>query len=157
MAAVMQVLEGWLLFQQGKWKEAMRVTQAAEARAGRDRRLCDARQHTVFLRTNGAPGRPLSIKRSCFSKTPSGHYQARFAKHPNLARSLANMALAKRGIALQLQKRIDREVQRRRKTSASRHGKRGGDQTAIMIIEIMAREHETREPDSRKHDYLASD
>ena len=30
MAAVMQVLEGWLLFQQGKWKEALRVTRAAE-------------------------------------------------------------------------------------------------------------------------------
>jgi len=30
------------------------------------------------------------------------------------------MALAKRGIALQLQKRIDRDVQLRRKTSASR-------------------------------------
>ena len=30
MAAVMQVLEGWILFQQGKWKEAVRISQAAE-------------------------------------------------------------------------------------------------------------------------------
>jgi len=30
MAAVMQVLESWLLFQQGKWKEAVRISQAAE-------------------------------------------------------------------------------------------------------------------------------
>jgi len=30
MAAVMQVLEGWLFFQQGKWKEAVRISQAAE-------------------------------------------------------------------------------------------------------------------------------
>ena len=30
MAAVMQVLEGWILFQQGKWKEALRMTKAAE-------------------------------------------------------------------------------------------------------------------------------
>jgi len=26
----MQVLESWLLFQQGKWKEAVRISQAAE-------------------------------------------------------------------------------------------------------------------------------
>ncbi len=31
MAAVMQVLESWLLFQQGKWKEAVRLSQAAES------------------------------------------------------------------------------------------------------------------------------
>src|SRR5208282_5273812 len=31
MAAVMHVLESWLLFQQGKWKEAMRVSEAAES------------------------------------------------------------------------------------------------------------------------------
>ncbi len=31
MAAVMQVLEGWLLFQQGKWTEAVRVSEAAES------------------------------------------------------------------------------------------------------------------------------
>ena len=30
MAAVMQVLEGWILFQQGKWKDAVRVSQVAE-------------------------------------------------------------------------------------------------------------------------------
>src|SRR5271165_4891807 len=30
MAAVMQVLEGWLFFQQGKWKEALRISEAAE-------------------------------------------------------------------------------------------------------------------------------
>ena len=30
MAAVMQVLESWLLFQQGKWKEAVRISQTAE-------------------------------------------------------------------------------------------------------------------------------
>jgi tetratricopeptide (TPR) repeat protein len=53
-----------------------------------------------------------------FFESAIRHYGKRDPKHPNLARSLANMALAKRGIALQLQKRIDREVQRRRKTPA---------------------------------------
>jgi tetratricopeptide (TPR) repeat protein len=59
-----------------------------------------------------------------FFESAIGHYGKRDPRHPNLARSLANMALAKRGIALQLQKRIDRDVQRRRKTS-SRQGKPG--------------------------------
>ena len=36
MAAVMQVLESWLLFQQGKWKEAVRISQAAESVLARD-------------------------------------------------------------------------------------------------------------------------
>jgi tetratricopeptide (TPR) repeat protein len=35
MAAVMQVLESWLLFQQGKWKEAMRISQRRKARCAR--------------------------------------------------------------------------------------------------------------------------
>jgi tetratricopeptide (TPR) repeat protein len=30
MAAVMQVLQGWILFQQGRWKEAVTLSQAAE-------------------------------------------------------------------------------------------------------------------------------
>jgi tetratricopeptide (TPR) repeat protein len=69
-----------------------------------------------------------------FFESAIRHYGKRDPRHPNLARSLANMALAKRGIALQLQKRIDRDVQRRRKTpqsgsqgkpSPSRHDYRG--------------------------------
>jgi len=39
-----------------------------------------------------------------FFASAIGHYGKRDPRHPNLARSLANMALAKRGIALQLQK-----------------------------------------------------
>ena len=45
------------------------------------------------------------------------HYRKRDPRHPNLARSLANMALAKRGIALQLQRRVDLDAHRRRKRS----------------------------------------
>src|SRR5258708_37357870 len=58
-----------------------------------------------------------------FFESAIEYYGKRDPRHPNLARSLANMALAKRGIALQLQKRIDRDARRRRKTSASREGK----------------------------------
>jgi tetratricopeptide (TPR) repeat protein len=66
------------------------------------------------------------------------HYGKRDPQHPNLARSLANMALSKRGIALQLQKRIDREVQRRRKTPTSR-SRNGGDKSSPTNRDYRAR------------------
>ena len=74
-----------------------------------------------------------------FFESAIRHYGRRDPRHPNLARSLANMALAKRGIALQLQKRIDRDAQRRRKTSAATGGESG--------------ERDAKDRDSRKHDY----
>src|SRR6202140_520788 len=122
MAAVMQVLEGWLLFQQGKWKEAVRISQAAE------RMLADTDDYVTLGNIQSFYGRMArregrfdeAIK---FFENAIRHYHKRDPQHPNLARSLANMALAKRGIALQLQKRIDRDVQRRRKTSAAGKGK----------------------------------
>jgi tetratricopeptide (TPR) repeat protein len=48
------------------------------------------------------------------------------------------MALSKRGIALQLQKRIDREVQRRRKTPTSR-SRNGGDKSSPTNRDYRAR------------------
>ena len=122
MAAVMQVLESWLLFQQGKWKEAVRISQAAEKVLGEtDDYVTLGNIQSFYGRTARREGR--FDKAIEYFESAIGHYGKRDPRHPNLARSLANMALAKRGIALQLQKRIDRDVQRRRKTSASREGK----------------------------------
>jgi len=122
MAAVMQVLESWLLFQQGKWKEAVRISQAAEKVLGEtDDYVTLGNIQSFYGRMARREGR--FDKAIEFFERAIGHYGKRDPRHPNLARSLANMALAKRGIALQLQKRIDRDVQRRRKTSASREGK----------------------------------
>ncbi len=140
MAAVMQVLESWLLFQQGKWKEAMRISHAAEsALRETDDYVTLGNLQSFYGRMARREGR--FDKAIEFFESAIGYYGKRDPRHPNLARSLANMALAKRGIALQLQKRIDRDAQRRRKTSASRQGKPG------------AASPETREQDSRKHDY----
>jgi tetratricopeptide (TPR) repeat protein len=122
MAAVMQVLESWLLFQQGKWKEAVRISQAAEKVLGEtDDYVTLGNIQSFYGRMARREGR--FDKAIEYFESAIGHYGKRDPRHPNLARSLANMALAKRGIALQLQKRIDRDVQRRRKTSASREGK----------------------------------
>ena len=140
MAAVMQVLEGWLLFQQGKWKEAVRISQAAEsALRETDDYVTLGNIQSFYGRMARREGR--FDKAIEFFESAIRHYGKRDPRHPNLARSLANMALAKRGIALQLQKRIDREVQRRRKTSASRPDRPS------------ASSHNSREQDSRQHDY----
>jgi len=122
MAAVMQVLESWLLFQQGKWKEAVRISQETEKVLGEtDDYVTLGNIQSFYGRMARREGR--FDKAIEFFERAIGHYGKRDPRHPNLARSLANMALAKRGIALQLQKRIDRDAQRRRKTSASREGK----------------------------------
>ncbi len=118
MAAVMQVLESWLLFQQGKWKEAVRISQAAEkALAETDDYVTLGNIQSFYGRMARREGR--FDKATEFFESAIRHYGKRDPRHPNLARSLANMALAKRGIALQLQKRIDRDAQRHRKTSAA--------------------------------------
>jgi len=117
MAAVMQVLESWLLFQQGKWKEAVRVSEAAESA------LCQTDDYVTLGNIQSFYGR-MARREGRFDKaiefftTAIEHYRKRDPKHPNLARSLANMALAKRGIALQLQRRVDLDAQRHRKTSS---------------------------------------
>ena len=122
MAAVMQVLESWILFQQGKWKDAVRISQAAESV------LHETDDYVTLGNIQSFYGR-MARREGRFDKAIEfferaiQHYSKRDPQHPNLARSLANMALAKRGIALQLQKRIDRDAQRRRKTSTGGEGK----------------------------------
>jgi tetratricopeptide (TPR) repeat protein len=119
MAAVMRVLEGWLLFQQGKWKEAVRISQQAEnVLRETDDYVTLGNIQSFYGRMARREGR--FDKAIEFFESAIRYYGKRDPRHLNLARSLANMALAKRGIALQLQQRIDREVQRRRKTSTSR-------------------------------------
>jgi tetratricopeptide (TPR) repeat protein len=142
MAAVMQVLKGWLLFQQGKWKEAVRVTRGAETTLREtDDYVTLGNIQSFYGRMARREGR--FDKAIEFFESAVCYYGKRDPQHPNLARSLANMALAKRGIALQLQKRIDRDSERRRKTSAGRHVTTG-----------KSSDHEIRDQESRKHDYF---
>jgi tetratricopeptide (TPR) repeat protein len=142
MAAVMQVLEGWLLFQQGKWKEAVRISQAAEsALRETDDYVTLGNIQSFYGRMARREGR--FDKAIDFFENAIRYYDKRDPRHPNLARSLANMALAKRGIALQLQKRIDRDAEQRRKTTTDRQGKA---KSAV--------DPEIRDQESRKHEYL---
>jgi tetratricopeptide (TPR) repeat protein len=117
MAGVMQVLESWLLFQQGKWKEAVRLSEAAEtALRQTDDYVTLGNIQSFYGRMARREGR-FDQAIDLFSSAIE-HYRKRDPRHPNLARSLANMALAKRGIALQLQRRVDLDAQRQRKTSS---------------------------------------
>ncbi len=145
MAAVMQVLESWLLFQQGKWKEAVRISQAAEnvLRETDDYVTLGNIQsfHGRMARREGRFDKAIE-----FFESAIGCYGKRDPRHPNLARSLANLALAKRGIALQLQKRIDRDAQRRRKTSTNRQDKPGAKGPG-------SQNQDSRERDARQQEY----
>jgi tetratricopeptide (TPR) repeat protein len=137
MAAVMQVLEGWLFFQQGKWKEAVRISRAAESTLREtDDYVTLGNIQSFYGRMARSEGR--FDKAIEFFESAIRHYDKRDPRHPNLARSLANMALAKRGIALQLAKRIDRDALQRRKTSASGEAKPAAPSSSR---------------DSRNHDY----
>ena len=137
MAAVMQVLEGWLFFQQGRWKEALRISRAAESVLKEtDDYVTLGNIQSFYGRMARREGR--FDKAVEFFESAICHYGKRDPRHLNLARSLANMALAKRGIALQLQKRIDRDVQRRRKTSSSRD-----------LRSVDLRNKDSRQPDYR--------
>jgi tetratricopeptide (TPR) repeat protein len=143
------VLESWLLFQQGKWKEAMHISHAAEsALRETDDYVTLGNIQSFYGRMARREGR--FDKAIEFFESAIRYYGKRDPRHPNLARSLANMALAKRGIALQLQKRIDRDAQRRRKTSSKRQGKPGA--TGLGSRNQDARNHDARNHDSNEQD-----
>lgn len=153
MAAVMQVLESWILFQQGKWKDAVRISQAAEnVLRETDDYVTLGNIESFYGRMARREGR--FDKAIEFFENAIRHYSKRDPRHPNLARSLANMALAKRGIALQLQKRIDRDAQLRRQTSSSETktgAKTDGGKQSTMKVRL--RDAEACELDARKKDY----
>ena len=115
MASVMRVLESWLLFQQGKSKDAAQISRDAELVLQQtDDYVTLGNIQSFYGRMARRDGR--FEKAIEFFERAIELYQKRDPQHPNLARSLANMALAKRAIALQLQGKVDQYIQRKRKT-----------------------------------------
>lgn len=114
MAAVMRVLESWLLFQMGHVREATRILDQAEAvlrHTDDDITLGNIYSaHGRMIRRTGQYKQALNF----FSRAID-HFQKRSPQHRNLARSLANIAYVQRLIAAQIMRQIDTEAERRRK------------------------------------------
>jgi tetratricopeptide (TPR) repeat protein len=121
MAAVMRVLESWLLFQKGQYRDAARILDQAEAA------LCNSDDHITLGNIYSAHGRMVrrqghyqeALK---FFSRAIEHFQKRNPHHRNLARTLTNIAYVQRLVALQMGKQIDAERERRQgaKTVAAR-------------------------------------
>src|SRR5258707_3471894 len=121
MAAVMRVLESWLLFQKGQYRDAARILDQAEAalRSSDDDitlgNIYSA--HGRMVRRQGHYHEALKF----FSRAIE-HFQKTNPHHRNLARTLTNIAYVQRLVAVQMGKQIDAERERRQgaKTAAVR-------------------------------------
>lgn len=106
MAAVMQVLESWLAFQKGKLQDASRILQEAEAALSQtDDYVNRGNIQSAYGRIARREGR-YERALEYFERAMEA-YAKRNPRHPNLARSLVNMASAERLMCLQLRKKMD--------------------------------------------------
>ncbi len=114
MAALMQVLESWLYFQKGKYKESIRTLQEAELVLGEtDDYITLGNIYSAYGRLARREGR-YDLAIGHFEQANEA-YRKRDPRHRNYARTLANIATVKRLMALQIRKQIDASATRRRK------------------------------------------
>jgi tetratricopeptide (TPR) repeat protein len=136
MAAVMQVLEGWIAFQEGKPEEAARILDEAEdALAETDDYITRGNISSAYGRIARRQGN-YDQALSRFAKAID-EYRKRDPYNRNLARSHVNIAFVKRLLALQLRNKIDMEAARSRKKRARGTG-------ATPFPKLSAREHLSR-------------
>jgi tetratricopeptide (TPR) repeat protein len=132
MAAVMRVLESWLLFQKGQYRDAERILAQAESV------LRNSDDHITLGNIYSAHGRMVrrqghyneALK---FFSRAIEHFQKRNPQHRNLARTLANIAYVQRLVAVQIGKQID--AQRERRQSAKAALPRGQKQNELRQLE----------------------
>ena len=116
MAAIMQVLESWLAFQKGKLNEAVRLLQEAEAALSEtDDFVTRGNIQSAYGRIARRQGRHEAALE--YFERAIAEYQRRDPQHLHLARSLVNIAVVERLIALRQQQDIDRASARRRADS----------------------------------------
>jgi tetratricopeptide (TPR) repeat protein len=117
MAAVMRVLESWLAFQKGNPKQAVAILQEAE---GVLRETDDHLTLGNILSAYGRIARHQGRYQHAIEHFTAAiaEYKERDPQHRNVARSLNNMASVKRLVALQLGRKLDADVARRRKDAA---------------------------------------
>ncbi len=118
MAAVMRVLESWLLFQKGRYREASRILDQAEAvlrTTDDDITLGNIYSaHGRMVRRQGHYSESLKY----FSRAID-HFERRNPQHRNLARTLTNIAYVQRLVAVQLGRQIDAEHARRQSSKVT--------------------------------------
>src|SRR5262249_49215669 len=129
MASVMRVLESWLHFQKGQYRDAERILDQAEA----DLRTTDDditlgniySAHGRMIRRQGHYQEALKF----FSRAIE-HFERRNPQHRNLARTLTNIAYVQRLVAIQIGRHIDAERERRQ-TSKGQAAERGHKQNQL--------------------------
>ena len=134
--AVIQVLEGWILFQEGKTHDAAKMLSTAEEV------LLETDDYVARGNLNSTYGR-IARRNGDYDEAlrrfeiAIQEYKKRDEQHRNLARSLVNIAFVKRLLALELSDRLDSESARTRKTHAKK-------QTCDGFSKQPCREHFTR-------------
>ena len=118
MAAVMQVMESWLVFQKGRLKEAAAILREAEATLSHTddfvaRGNIQSAYGRIARRENRYDRALEHFERAVIE------FKRRDPKHSNLARTLVNMAFVKRLVALQMHNAMDEEAARRRSGSSA--------------------------------------
>ncbi len=121
MAALIRTQEAWLNFQKGKLREALNILSEAEAVLTRtDDQLTLGNIQSAYGRMSRREGRYEASVRHFRSSIE--HYRRHAAKHPHIARSLANMAYVERLLSLRVRKLIDLRAQRRGKSGLTPDG-----------------------------------
>jgi tetratricopeptide (TPR) repeat protein len=132
MAAAVQVLHSWLLFQKGKLSDALStLEQAHDVLKHTDDHVTLGNIHSAYgriARRNGQHQRAIEHFASAITE-----YRKRDPRHRNLARTLANIALVERAVARQLSYKIDITARRSRGTQ----GKSGAARPVAQIREQM--------------------
>ena len=117
MAAVMRVLESWLHFQKGHYKEAVKILTETEAvlRATDDAVVLGNIQSTYgrIYRQEGRYERAIQHFTNAIEE-----YRKVDRYHSHLVRTLANMAYVKRLVALDFRRKFEAELTRRKHGTA---------------------------------------
>ncbi len=116
MAAVIRVLESWIIFQKGRNAEALRLLRESEAvLEATDDFIIRGNIHSAYGRIARREGRYDQALQHFAAAIET--FKKRDTGHPNLARSLSNMAFVQRLIALDIVRRMDAERTRRQQSS----------------------------------------
>ena len=136
MAAVMQVLEGWVAFQEGHPEKAAKILGEAEEV------LADTDDYVTLGNISSAYGRIARRQGNsehALSKFEKAIelYNKRDPYNRNLARSFVNIAFVKRLLALQLGNKIDSEAARLRKKAKT-------NSKSSLALKLPSREQRTQ-------------